>query len=108
MGCPASYLLGLGPPSPAVGSPSWALAQRNESADPPTDVVYDAWNRVIGITTYQLPILARLLLDFPAMKLKTWDPRPLTHAVETWLAESRRVVELSSGTTLTRAFFVVV
>lgn len=64
---------------------------------------YDAWSRIIGITTFQQVFLDHL--DFEAMENTFWDPAPLVCNVQAWL-QYGRLVELKSSKPLVRAFFV--
>lgn len=72
----------------------------------PGGVVYDAWDLCLGETTLQLDILDAL--DFKMMVQPDWDATGFTHTVEAWLRGSTRLVEISSGRPLLRAYFVSV
>eukprot|EP00931_Biecheleriopsis_adriatica_P004682 TRINITY_DN106311_c0_g1_i1.p1 TRINITY_DN106311_c0_g1~~TRINITY_DN106311_c0_g1_i1.p1 ORF type:complete len:453 (-),score=49.27 TRINITY_DN106311_c0_g1_i1:156-1472(-) len=65
--------------------------------------VYDAWNVCLADTTLHAEIFAAL--DFDAMGKDEWDPSKLTTRIEDWL-KNDRLLELRSGRSLTRAFFV--
>mmetsp|Transcript_114828 Transcript_114828/g.335838 ORF Transcript_114828/g.335838 Transcript_114828/m.335838 type:complete len:491 (+) Transcript_114828:160-1632(+) len=75
-------------------------------ADRPT-AAYCAWNRVVGVTTLQNELLEALQPEFAAMTGKHWDASCFVSAVEGWLARGR-MVEISSGKALARAFLVTV
>lgn len=67
-------------------------------------VVYDFWNRLLGVTTFQNEILEAL--EFDEMALPDWNAISFTCRLETWLDTSCRVIEISTGRPLIRAYWV--
>lgn len=71
--------------------------------------LYDAFNLVWGCGVVNASFLPILLTELEKMQqLEPWDPAPVTQAMEAWLKKEKRMVELSTGEFLTRAFFVKV
>ncbi|CAD7945141.1 unnamed protein product [Amoebophrya sp. A25] len=73
-------------------------------------VAYDLWSRVIGITTFQDVILQEILASSAKGGNEKYTSsslaQRLTEATRRFLVETQRVIEVSSGTTLTDCYFV--
>jgi hypothetical protein len=65
---------------------------------------HDAWEQVVGETLVHADVIAGL--DFEEMERDDWDPRPMTRAVQAWLRDESRLLEVRSGEAMSAAYYV--
>jgi len=88
----------------ATGPGEGILGNKGRSAYG-SDVVFDAWEQLVGETLVHGTLLPAF--DFDAMaKGDSWDARPLIKCIELWLQRDQKLFEIRSGQLMSKAYFV--